>query len=84
MRQDTKEWLALIGKSLLFVLGGLLVLAALVDLSVGEPAFARGENALDTFEGSPALVLLLGLALALPPLGLAFRDAVREARKGRL
>jgi hypothetical protein len=84
VRQETKDWLALIGKSILLVLGGILVLAALVDLAVGEPAFRRGEGALATFEQSPALVLLLGLALALPPLGLAFRDALREARKGRL
>lgn len=72
------------GKSILFVIGGILVLAALVDLRVGEPWFEGGEGPLDTFERSAGLVLLAGLAIALPPLVLAFRDALREARKGRL
>lgn len=71
MRQETVEWLLLIGKSVLFVLGGILVMASLVDLVVDGPSvLAFG-------------VLALGLLLALPPLGFAFRDALREARKGR-
>lgn len=71
VRQDLKDWLVLMGKSVLFVLGGVLMLAGLVDLVVdGFSLLALG-------------ILLLGLALGVPPLALAFRDALREARKGR-
>lgn len=84
MREDLRDWLLLAGKSILFIVGGILVLAALLDLSVGEPWLQRGDGLLATFEKSPGLVLLAGLAIALPPLAFAFRDAVREARKGRL
>jgi hypothetical protein len=64
----TKESLALVGKSLLFVLGGIVAVAALVQLVVSGP------------EWEAALYLLVGLALMVPPLALAFRDAVRNAR----
>lgn len=84
MRESVKEWILLMGKTLLVVAGGLLTLAALVQLSVGGPWFVRGDGPLDTFEKSAGLVLLVGLLLAVPPMALAFRDAVREARKGRL
>lgn len=84
MRADVRDWLLLLGKSILFVIGGILVIAALLDLIVGDPWFVRGKGALDTFEQSPGLVLLVGLLIALPPLWFAFRDAAREARKGRL
>ena len=84
MRQETRDWLFLIGKTLLFVLGGILTLAALVELAVGGPVFVRGDGIMETFERSAGLVLLAGLALAVPPLWLAFRDAVRAARQGRV
>lgn len=72
MREETRDWLFLTGKTLLLVGGGILVVAALVELVVGGPsALALG-------------VLAAGLLLAVPPLALAFRDAVREARKGRI
>lgn len=71
------------GKSALFVVGGILTMAALVQLAVGGAWFVRGAGIVDTFEKSAGLVLLSGLALCLPPLALAFRDALREARKGR-
>jgi hypothetical protein len=72
VRQEVKEWLWLTLKTLLLIVGGILVLAALVDLVVaGLSWLAVG-------------ILALGLALALPPLAFAFRDAYREARKGRI
>lgn len=83
MRESFREWLGLVVKTLLFLVGGILVTAALVELSVGGPWFVRGATALETFEKSAGLVLLFGLALCIPPLALAFRDAYREARKGR-
>lgn len=83
MREEVRDWIFLIGKTLLFVVGGLLVVAALVELAVGGPWFVRGETATETFEKSAGLVLLAGLLLAIPPLAFAFRDAWREARKGR-
>ncbi|HET6403829.1 MAG TPA: hypothetical protein VFH78_04225 [Candidatus Thermoplasmatota archaeon] len=72
MREDVKDWLFLLGKSFLLIVGGILSVAALVDISV------IGWNR------RAALVLLAGLALAVPPLAFAFRDALREAKKGRL
>ena len=71
MRQEAKEWLLLVGKSILLVVGGILVVAALVELFVGGfSLLALG-------------VLAMGLALAVPPLAFAWLDALREARKGR-
>ena len=72
MREEVREWLFLMGKSILLVVGGILVVAGLVDLVV------VGWNV------RAALVLFAGLALAVPPIAFAFRDAVREAKKGRL
>ena len=66
-----REGLAFLAKTILFVLGFILVVAALVQLSVG----GIGLQALG--------VLALGLALAGPPLGFALRDALREARRKR-
>lgn len=71
MKPETKESWALLGKTVLLVIGGILVVAALVELVVGGWSARAG------------LVLLLGLLCVAPPLGFAFRDAVREARKGK-
>jgi hypothetical protein len=71
VREDLKDWLLLMGKSVLFVLGGILVVAGLVDLVVAGLNLRAG------------LVLLAGLLLGVPPLALAFRDAVRAARRTR-
>lgn len=84
VREEVKDWIFLIGKTILVIVGGLLILAALVEISVGGPWFVRGATPIETFEKSAGLVLLAGLLLAVPPMALAFRDAVREARKGRL
>lgn len=72
MRAEVRDWLFLMGKSVLLVVGGILVVAALVDLVV------VGWNLRAT------LVLLLGLALAVPPLAFAFLDALKQAKKGRI
>lgn len=72
MRAEVRDWLLLMGKSALLVVGGILVVAALVDLVV------VGWNLRAT------LVLLLGLALAVPPLAFAFLDALKQAKKGRI
>lgn len=72
MRQEAKEWLLLVGKSILLVVGGILVVAALVELFVGG------------FSLLVLGVLAMGLALAVPPLAFAWLDALREARKGRV
>ena len=72
MRPEARDWLFLIGKSILVILGGILGVAALVDLAVSGP----NQRAF--------LVLAVGTLLGVPPLALAFRDAVREAKKGRL
>ncbi len=72
MRAEAKEWLFLLGKSFVLIIGAILVVAGLVDLVV------VGWN------GRAALVLAAGLALAVPPLAFAYRDALREARKGRI
>ena len=72
MQAETKEWLLLTGKTLLLVIGGVLTVAALVELVV------------DGYSHVGAIVLAVGLALAVPPLAFAFRDAVGEARKGRI
>lgn len=72
MRAETKEWLALLGKTLLLIVGGILVVAATLELYAAGPSLRA------------FLVLAAGLALALPPLAFAYRDAVREARKGRI
>lgn len=72
MREDAKDWLFLMGKSVLLILGGILFVAGLVDLVV------------DGYSHLAATVLVVGLLLAVPPMAFAFRDAMREARKGRL
>lgn len=69
MQAETKETLLLLGKSLLLIVGGLFAVAALVELRVG----GSSPRAWGT--------LALGLLLALPPLGLAFRDAARSRRR---
>ena len=69
---DRRDWLFLMGKSLLVILGGVLLTAGLVDLVV------------DGYSHLSAGILTLGLLLAVPPMALAFRDALREARKGRI
>lgn len=69
MRADQKENLVLVGKSLLLVIGGIVALAAIVELKVGGPSLRA------------LAYLLVGLALALPPLVLAFRDAARSKRR---
>lgn len=70
MRPETKENLALAGKSVLLILGGIVASAAAVDLVV-EGLRAR-----------TLAYLVVGLALAGVPLALAFRDAARAARAG--
>lgn len=72
MRQDVKDWILLMGKSMLLIVGGILFVAGLVDLVV------------DGYSHLAAGVLALGLLLTVPPLAFAFRDALGEARKGRL
>lgn len=72
MRQETKEWLLLMGKSFLVIVGGILVAGGLVELVVAGP----------TTKGLGALAV--GLLLCVPPLAFAFRDALGEARKGRI
>jgi len=69
VRAETRETLALAGKTILFSLGGLLVVAALVDLVVGGLSWTA------------AGVLATGLVLAGLPLGFALRDALRHAQK---
>lgn len=70
MRPETRDWLFLMGKTILLVIGGILFVAGLVDLVVDGPD-AQNLGA-----------LLVGLALAVPPLALAFREALAQARKG--
>lgn len=70
MRPETKEWLALMGKTLLLVVGGVVAVAALVDLVVAGWTLVA------------AAYLLAGLLLCIPPIAFAFRDAVRAARRG--
>ena len=72
MRQEAKDWLFLMGKSVLVIVGGILVAGGLVELVVAGPT-RRGLGA-----------LAVGLLLCVPPMALAFRDAVREAKKGRI
>lgn len=72
MREDVKDWLFLMGKSIVIVFGGILFVAGLLDLVV------------DGYSHLAAGVLALGLLLAVPPLAFAFRDALAEARRGRL
>jgi hypothetical protein len=71
VERETRENLALVAKSIVLVLGGLMAVSATVELVVG----GVGARAV--------AFLLVGLALAVPPLGLAFRDAVRHARRQR-
>ena len=68
MRAGVKDGLFLAGKTVLVLLGGILVSAATVDLAV------------EGFGVQAAIYLLAGLLLAGVPLGLAFRDAARHAR----
>lgn len=63
------EW-GLVGKSILLVLGGILAIAALVELSVGG------------WSVKAAIYLVVGLALVGYPLGTSFRDAIRRPVKG--
>lgn len=72
MRQDVKDWLLLMGKSVLVIVGGILVAGGLVELVVAGP----------TKLGLGALAV--GLLLCVPPMAFAFRDALAEARKGRI
>lgn len=72
MRQEAKEWIFLMGKSILVILGGILVAGGLVELVVAGPT-KRGLGA-----------LAVGLLMCVPPMALAFRDALGEARKGRI
>lgn len=83
VREALRDWLSLITKTGLFIVGGILVLAALLEMAVGTPWYARGGTALETFEKSPILVLLAGLLLAIPPLAIAFRDSLHAARQRR-
>lgn len=68
MRPETKDALALAGKSVLVVLGGVLVSAAAVDLAV------------DGWSGQAGAYLAVGLLLAGAPLALAFRSSLRAGR----
>jgi len=72
MRDEVRDWLLLMGKSVLAVIGAILVVAALVDLVVAGWSLRT------------AAVLAVGLAMCVPPVAFAFRDALREARKGRI
>ena len=69
---EVKDWIFLIVKSIFVIIGGILFVAALVDLVVGG------------FTWLTLGVLVLGLALWVPPMAFAYRDAVREAKKGRI
>lgn len=70
MRETTRDNLALVGKSLVFVLGGVMVVSSIVELGVaGWSLRAAG------FLGA-------GLLLCGVPLVIAFRDAARAARRG--
>ena len=69
VRPEAKEGLALVGKSLLVVVGGVVTSAAAVDLVV------------DGFSARGLAYLAVGLALAGAPLALAFRDAARAGRE---
>ena len=68
MRPETREHLALVGKSVLVVLGGILASAGLVDVVVDG---AGVEN---------VAYLVAGLLLAGVPLLFAFRSAARAGR----
>lgn len=81
MREALRDWLSLGIKTIVFIVGGILILAALVEMAVGSPWFVRGATFSQTFEESPILVLLAGLLLAIPPLAIAFRDAARAGRE---
>lgn len=73
MRDETRDWLKLMAKSFLMVVGGILFVAGLVDLVVTRRPGVRNMGA-----------LLVGLAMCVPPLAFAFREALAEARKGRI
>lgn len=70
VHQETKDMLLLVGKSILLALGGLVAVAAVVDIRVDGP----GRRNL--------VALVVGLSMAVPPLALAFRDAVRHGKRG--
>lgn len=72
MREDVRDWILLIGKSILFVIGGITATASVVELIVGG------------FSWLAVGYLAFGLALAVPPVVLAFRDAYVAAREGRM
>ena len=69
---EVRDWLFLMGKSLLVMIGVVLVAGGLVELVVAGLT-RRGIGA-----------LLVGLLLCVPPMAFAFRDALREAKQGRL
>jgi hypothetical protein len=70
VRETTRDNLALVGKSLVFVLGGVMVVSSVVELGVGGWSLRAGG------------FLVGGLLLCGVPLLLAFRDAVRATRRG--
>jgi hypothetical protein len=70
VRETTRDNLTLVGKSLAFVLGGIMVVSSVVELGVGGWSLRAAG-----FLGA-------GLLLCGVPLLLAFRDAVRAARRG--
>lgn len=71
MRAETKDNLLLAGKSVLVIVGCIVTIAATVDLVVGGPRLRD------------LAYLLVGLLLVVPPVALAFRDAVRHGRQAR-
>lgn len=68
MRAEVKDWILLMGKSVLVILGGILVAGGLVELVVAGST-RKGWGA-----------LLVGLLLCVPPMAFAFRDALRGGR----
>jgi hypothetical protein len=71
VERETRENLALVAKSIVLVLGGLMAVSATVELVVG----GVGARAL--------AVRQVGRARAVAPRGLAVRGAVRHARRQR-
>lgn len=70
MRPETRDHLALVGKSVLVAIGLVLVASAAVDVAVDGWAPASG------------ITLLVGLLFMGFPLASAFSQAVRAARRG--
>lgn len=67
-RREIRDYLVLMAKSVLVILGGILIMAGLVDLVVDGP------------DGRNLGALGVGLLLAVPPVAFAFREAVRAGR----